>query len=100
MGSADERMVFNIPQNLNKICTILWPSGIVLAEVVSAQLSDICAKGCRVLELGCGSALPSMVAALLGANAVATDMDLTAVSNAMSRNRETLAAGKGSMTTE
>ena len=47
----------------------LWPSARALAEAV-AQL-DL--RGARVVELGCGLALPSIVAALRGAQVLATD---------------------------
>jgi predicted nicotinamide N-methyase len=47
----------------------LWPSGIVLARTVEQRV----APGTRVVELGCGLALPSIAAALAGALALATD---------------------------
>ena len=47
----------------------LWPSAIGLARVVAAY--DL--AGLRVLELGCGLGLPSVVAALRGAKVLATD---------------------------
>jgi predicted nicotinamide N-methyase len=47
----------------------LWPSGIALARVVRRR--DM--NGLRVLELGCGLGLPSIVAALGGAQVLATD---------------------------
>jgi predicted nicotinamide N-methyase len=47
----------------------LWPSGIALARVVRRR--DV--EGLRVLELGCGLGLPSIVAALGGARVLATD---------------------------
>jgi predicted nicotinamide N-methyase len=47
----------------------LWPSGITLARVVRRR--DV--EGLRVLELGCGLGLPSIVAALGGARVLATD---------------------------
>ena len=53
----------------------LWPSGRVLAEFVGAL--DLAGK--RVLELGCGIALPSFAAALAGAEVVATDWSPDAV---------------------
>jgi len=47
----------------------LWPSGIALARhVVRLDVS-----GKRVLELGCGLALPSFAAAVAGAQVLATD---------------------------
>jgi predicted nicotinamide N-methyase len=47
----------------------LWPSGIALAHVVGEQ--DLADR--RVLELGAGLGLPSLAAALRGANVLATD---------------------------
>jgi predicted nicotinamide N-methyase len=51
-----------------------WPSGIALAEHVAALEP----RG-RVLELGCGLGLPSLVAARLGADVVATDWSADAI---------------------
>jgi predicted nicotinamide N-methyase len=53
----------------------LWPSGIALARHVLAMPLG----GCRVLELGCGLALPSIAAALAGANVLATDWSTDAL---------------------
>ena len=47
-----------------------WPSGNALAEAIAA---DPPAAGARVLELGCGLAAPSIVAARAGATVLATD---------------------------
>ena len=47
----------------------LWPSGLALARHVAGLELD----GRRVLELGCGLALPSLAAALRGAHVLATD---------------------------
>jgi predicted nicotinamide N-methyase len=47
----------------------LWPSGLVLAGRVAGSLS----AGCRVVELGCGVGVPSVVCALSGAEVLATD---------------------------
>jgi predicted nicotinamide N-methyase len=47
----------------------LWPSGLELARVVAGRELT----GLRVLELGCGLALPSLAAAALGASVFATD---------------------------
>jgi len=46
----------------------LWPAGAALAEALPTDLS-----GRRVLELGCGLGLPSLVAAARGASVLATD---------------------------
>ncbi len=47
-----------------------WPSGNALAEAVAAAPPP---EGARVLELGCGLAAPSVVAARAGAEVLATD---------------------------
>ena len=47
----------------------LWPSGLALARHVATL--DL--AGRRVLELGCGLGLPSLAAALRGADVLATD---------------------------
>lgn len=47
----------------------LWPSGMLLAEVLAARAW----RGRRVLELGCGLGLASIVAARAGARVTATD---------------------------
>jgi predicted nicotinamide N-methyase len=53
----------------------LWPSGLALAEEVAA----LALSGRRVLELGCGLGLPSLAAALAGADVLATDWSPDAV---------------------
>jgi predicted nicotinamide N-methyase len=52
----------------------LWPAGLALAEALPARL-----RGLRVVELGCGLALPSLVAAARGAAVLATDWAPAAV---------------------
>ncbi len=47
----------------------LWPS----AHVLSAELESRDLEGARVVELGCGVGLPAIVAALRGADVLATD---------------------------
>jgi predicted nicotinamide N-methyase len=47
----------------------LWPSGVALARVVA----ELDLGGKRVLELGAGLGLPSLAAALRGADVLATD---------------------------
>ena len=53
----------------------LWPSGLALAHRVCERPL----AGARVLELGCGLALPSFAAALRGAAVVASDWSPDAV---------------------
>jgi predicted nicotinamide N-methyase len=67
----------------------LWPSAVALACAIAAR--DV--GGLRVLELGCGLALPSLVAALGGAAVVATDWSSEALELAATnaeRNRARL----------
>ncbi|MDQ3875661.1 MAG: 50S ribosomal protein L11 methyltransferase, partial [Actinomycetota bacterium] len=54
----------------------LWPSALALARAVAARPLE----GARVVELGCGLALPSIAAALRGARVLATDWSHHAVS--------------------
>ena len=61
----------------------LWPSAIALAEEVARLDVD----GRRVLELGCGLGLPSIVAALGGARVLASDWSPDAV-EVTARNAE------------
>ena len=55
----------------------LWPSGTALARVLETHAAGL--RGTRVLELGCGLGLPSLAAALLGADVLATDWSPDAV---------------------
>ena len=56
-----------------------WPSGTALAEALSAAPPP---AGARVVELGCGLAVPSIVAARAGAQVLATDGATDAVAYA------------------
>ena len=47
----------------------LWPSGLALAE----RVATLPLQGTRVAELGCGLGLPSLAAAAVGADVLATD---------------------------
>lgn len=49
----------------------LWPAARVLASIVAARVRQ--GSETRVIELGCGLGLPSLVALKLGARAVASD---------------------------
>ena len=53
----------------------LWPSSLALARAVERRSF----RGAGVLELGCGLAIPSIVAALGGARVLATDWSPAAV---------------------
>lgn len=63
------------PQALEELCPyfgVIWPAARGLAEYL-ADLPPPHLVGKRVLELGCGLALPSLVAAKRGGKVVATD---------------------------
>jgi predicted nicotinamide N-methyase len=64
----------------------LWPSALVLAEELAGR--DL--AGVRVVELGCGLGLGAIVAALSGADALATDHDRDAVAFARDNGRRVL----------
>jgi predicted nicotinamide N-methyase len=55
---------------------IQWPSGEALAQAVADEPPP---PGARVLELGCGLALPSVAAARAGATVLATDASPDAI---------------------
>lgn len=79
-----------VPQQMEKMSSVLWPSSCVLAEVITHLLQDICKQGAAVLELGCGTAVPSIVATALGAEVLATDIELTSAEHAIARNNHVL----------
>ncbi|HEX4109781.1 MAG TPA: methyltransferase domain-containing protein [Solirubrobacteraceae bacterium] len=54
----------------------LWPSGLALARALDGRALN----GARVLELGCGLGLPSLVAARAGGRVLASDWSLGALS--------------------
>ncbi len=63
------------PELLESLCPyfgVVWPAARALSEVLVEKGSERLA-GRRLLEVGCGLALPSLVAARLGAGVVATD---------------------------
>lgn len=63
------------PSLLEALCPyfgVVWPSARGLSEHL-AQLGRAELEGKRLLEVGCGLALPSLIAARLGARVVATD---------------------------
>src|ERR1700752_539176 len=51
--------------------SVLWLSGVALAR----ELDGVKLRGVRVVELGCGLAVPSIAAARAGAEVLATDSD-------------------------
>jgi predicted nicotinamide N-methyase len=55
--------------------SVLWRSGVALARELDAEALG----GMRIVELGCGLALPSMAAARAGATVLATDADSEAI---------------------
>ncbi len=61
----------------------LWPS----ARALAASLAALDLQGVRAIELGCGLALPSVAAALRGAEVLAVDHDASAVRIARTNGR-------------
>jgi predicted nicotinamide N-methyase len=88
-------MDFTVQQRMEKMSTVLWPSSCVLAEVVVRDLHEMCRQGAAILELGCGTAVPSIVAAALGAHVLATDAEVASADLVLSRNKHVLATGAG-----
>ena len=64
----------------------LWPC----ARSLAAHLASLDLTGMRVLELGCGLALPSLVAALRGADVLASDVSADALERVAESGRRTL----------
>jgi predicted nicotinamide N-methyase len=64
----------------------LWPC----ARSLAAHLATLDLTGMRVLELGCGLALPSLVAALRGADVLASDVSADALELVAESGRRTL----------
>ena len=58
-----------IPESTWALFGVLWPSGEVLARLMSQKNVD----GLRILEIGCGIALPSLILNSKGADISATD---------------------------
>jgi predicted nicotinamide N-methyase len=85
-ADLDEAITTSSPAPYGRV---LWSSAPCVAQVVAGlQL-----HGARVLELGCGTGLVSLVAARLGATVLATDVDggaLLAVETAAAAARVTL----------
>jgi predicted nicotinamide N-methyase len=63
--------------------SVLWRSGVALARELDGEAAagrrGVPLDGRRVVELGCGLALPSIVAARAGATVLATDADPEAI---------------------
>jgi predicted nicotinamide N-methyase len=64
----------------------LWPC----ARSLASHLATLDLTGVRVLELGCGLALPALVAALRGADVVASDVSADALERVAESGRRTL----------
>lgn len=64
--------------------SVLWRSGVALARLIDRMSLH----GRRVVELGCGLAAPSIVAARAGAAVIATDSDPEALTLAARNARE------------
>jgi predicted nicotinamide N-methyase len=59
--------------------SVLWRSGVALARELDGEGAAAARTATRVLELGCGLALPSLAAARAGATVLATDAEPEAV---------------------
>jgi predicted nicotinamide N-methyase len=66
--------------------SVLWRSGVALGRVLAASERSL--DGRRVVELGCGLGVPSLVAASLGADVLATDGEEEALEMAERNARE------------
>lgn len=58
------------------VAAVVWDAAVVLAEYLERNTNTFALRGKSVIELGAGTGLVSMVAALLGADVIATDRKL------------------------
>ncbi|OQR85804.1 hypothetical protein ACHHYP_11330 [Achlya hypogyna] len=65
--------VVTIDQDIAHVGGTVWDAGVVLSHYLDS-LGSAALQGKRIIELGAGTALPSIVSARLGAVVVATDM--------------------------
>ncbi len=65
----NEAEKMGISSSMWPISGLIWPAGIVLAELINSL--DL--GGLRLLEVGCGIAIPSIIAASKNANITASD---------------------------
>jgi predicted nicotinamide N-methyase len=59
----------DVPESLWPLSGILWPSGVLLAEIIANKNYE----GMRILEVGCGVALASLVLKKQGHDVTASD---------------------------
>jgi predicted nicotinamide N-methyase len=74
---VDDVAWWNLAQNVNPFGAKCWPSSLGVAQFL-AQWGRL--DGRLVFELGCGTAVPSLVAAQCGATVVASDISTLALS--------------------
>ena len=55
---------------------VIWPGARAVARFLAREQQPIITPGCRVVELGAGSGLCSLVCAAKGAEVLATDLNL------------------------
>lgn len=68
---TEEEQLDPFAEDLCPYFGVLWPSSIALSEFISEHPELV--KGKKVLELGCGLGLPSLVSSHLGGEVLATD---------------------------
>ena len=64
-----------------------WPSGFVAAKRMLDMLPDDERNEYKVLELGCGTGIPSLAAFNAGANVICTDLDVHIISQSFREQR-------------
>mmetsp|Transcript_16430 Transcript_16430/g.23280 ORF Transcript_16430/g.23280 Transcript_16430/m.23280 type:complete len:246 (+) Transcript_16430:126-863(+) len=80
----DEVRSSTLPPRTNFLATQVWPSSRLAATVLEQYLDP----SWKVCEFGCGPALPSLTAAMKGAEVIATDLDECALEMAEAAARE------------
>ncbi len=80
----DEVISSALPPRTNFLATQVWPSSRLAATVLEKHLDP----SWKVCEFGCGPALPSLTAAMKGAEVIATDLDECALEMVEAAARE------------
>ena len=83
----DQLRIYTRELRTESLASFTWPCAQVLAAYVLSRRTDL--RGMRVLELGCGTALPGLTAALLGAEVLLSDRDGEAASAGAELNNVT-----------
>uniref|UniRef100_G1KBC8 Methyltransferase 21C, AARS1 lysine n=1 Tax=Anolis carolinensis TaxID=28377 RepID=G1KBC8_ANOCA len=63
-----------IHESIESLGAVVWPGALALCQYLESNQQEISLKGKKVLEIGAGTGLVSIVASILGAFVTATDL--------------------------